>query len=168
MTTTETVQRVRIAQKTAPLASAIAIILLTAACSAGPQSDSDPAAVGVANPVSPPPGAAPPEAASSAGGDAGTAGSRSACQVLGANLLLLEQAATSGGDPGLADSIARMRRLETSAPADVRPAITVIADFDQRVLDTVSAGGSPAGIGETPELSAAARTVATWLSNNCR
>jgi hypothetical protein len=89
------------------------------------------------------------------------------CQVLAANLALLEQAATQGGNPDLRRAIARMRALERSAPVEIQPDVKVTADFDQDVLDEVSSGGSAGGIRETPQLSAALDHEAAWVSVHC-
>jgi len=94
-------------------------------------------------------------------------GFKATCQILAANLDLLEQA-TSGGGPDLQGAIARMRSLERSAPVEIQPDIKVIADFDQHVLDSVSTAATSGDIRETPQLSAALAHEAAWVSKHCR
>jgi hypothetical protein len=93
---------------------------------------------------------------------------KSTCRVLSSDLALLTAAAGDDADADLSSAMGHMRDFERSAPAEIRPDIKVIADFDQRLLDAVSSGGSPAAIDETPQLSAALTHLASWEGTNCR
>ena len=151
---------------TAVASGLAAALMLAAACSSNSNSHNEPAASGGVSTAAA--AASSPRATSTPAEAPGTAALKPTCQVLPANLTFLLGAATSGGAVKLADAITRMRQLEQSAPTGIRPDIKVITDFDQKVLDTVSAGGSPDEIGETPELTAALKHEAAWVSKNCR
>ena len=91
-----------------------------------------------------------------------------ACQAIFRNLDLLTKVATPSGNPDLARSIKEFRALAATAPAEIRPDLRVIADFDQKLLDAVQAGNSPDDIAETPELTAALSHEAAWTAAHCR
>jgi len=91
-----------------------------------------------------------------------------ACQAIVRNLDLLTKVATPSGNPDLARSIKEFRALADTAPAEIRPDLRVIADFDQKLLDTVRAGGSPDDVAETPELTAALSHEAAWTAAHCQ
>ena len=66
----------------------------------------------------------------------------------------------------MVQGIAKLRHLADTAPAEIQPDLTVIADFDQNVLDQIQAGRAPE-IKETPELTAALSHEATWAAAHC-
>ena len=145
---------------------AITVVSLTAACAShSTAGDTSAAHTGPAAHARPAPSSLRP--APTSADHTINSGFKATCQVLAANLDLLEQA-TSGDGPDLQGAIARMRSLERSAPVEIRPDVKVIADFDQHVLDTVSTAGSSGDIRETPQLSAALSHEAAWVSKHCR
>ena len=89
------------------------------------------------------------------------------CRTLSANISFLTTATSSGAGPQLQQQIAHLQALETAAPPEIRNAVTTVADFDQHILDTVSAGHHP-HIRETPQLTNAISHIVTWIAGNCR
>jgi hypothetical protein len=88
------------------------------------------------------------------------------CHEISLNLSFLTTAATSPDDPSLDQGIAAMRHLAEIAPAEIKPDIGVIADFDQHLLDQLRAGQRPE-VKETPELTAALSHEAKWTAAHC-
>jgi hypothetical protein len=97
----------------------------------------------------------------------GPAAAASLCRVISLNIGLLTTAATSRNDPELQQTVSQLRQLSDVAPAEIKADLRVIADFDQKVLATVRAGGSPDAVEETPELNAALNHEAQWTAAHC-
>ena len=149
--------------------------LLTTGCAASPPSAvaappipiSTPAAVPPSNPASESPGStAPSPGTGSVPTTAEPTSDRQFCQAISLNLSFLTRAATSPHDPTLARGVAKIRQLASIAPAEIEHDLTVIADFDQHVLDQLQAGQRPE-IKETPELTAALSHEANWAAAHC-
>jgi hypothetical protein len=122
-------------------------------------------------PSEPDPGSASSTAPSpNVGSPATSTGDRTSdqqfCQAISLNLAFLTTAATSPDDPTLDQGLARIRQLSTVAPAQLGNDLTVIADFDQHVLDQLRAGRRPE-IKETPELTSALSDEAKWTAAHC-
>jgi hypothetical protein len=80
---------------------------------------------------------------------------------------VLTKAAASPNDPSLPESIALIRRLRDTAPAEIKNDLQVIADFDDKLLATARSGGSPDGVAETPQLTQALSHEASWTGAHC-
>ena len=79
---------------------------------------------------------------------------------------MLTTAATAPDDPTLEEGIAKLRHLADIAPAEIKNDLTVIAAFDQSILDQVRSGKRPE-VKETPELTAALSHEARWTAAHC-
>jgi hypothetical protein len=111
---------------------------------------------------------APAAAQASAGSVTGDAAStQQLCTAISLNLSVLTKAAGSPNDPSLAESIALIRRLRDTAPAEIKDDLQVIADFDDELLATARSGGSPNGVAETPQLTQALSHEERWTAAHC-
>jgi hypothetical protein len=87
------------------------------------------------------------------------------CAVLSANTKYLTGLA--GGHGTVAQrQIAMVRSLEASAPLGIRADVKTVADFEQHVFESVTAGHAPS-IEETPELTSALERVVGWTATHC-
>jgi hypothetical protein len=86
------------------------------------------------------------------------------CRVL--SNVVAAVAAASGVYPDAARELAALRRVEPSAPPEIRPDLTVIADFLDRAVAAAAAHQSPE-VAETPALQAALRHQAEWTAQHC-
>lgn len=95
-----------------------------------------------------------------------SSGSAQVCQGIRLNLSVLTKAAGSPNDPSVKDEITQIRKLIALAPAEIKGDLTVIADFDEKILAELSSGAGPDVIAETPQLTRALSHEAGWTATH--
>jgi hypothetical protein len=98
---------------------------------------------------------------------AGPGDVRRTCTIVADNTSVLLGVAGGLSVSDLRRQVGVMRTLASAAPASIRAGVTVVADFDQHLLDEVTAGGRP-NIAETPKLHTALTRIVAWTAAHCR
>ena len=163
----------RIVNRMAVLLVCLSAVAVAAAGCSSPQAlsatstPSTPGAVPQTNPVTQSREPSGPPTSTDTAPTRATASNTDICRAISESLSVLATAASSPDNPTLQEGVDRIRQLAGQAPPDIKGDLTVIADFDQSVVDRVRTGKAPE-INETPELTAAMSHEATWTATHCQ